>query len=156
MAPTGATKHPSQVGIIQTAQDGDATTSSIVVQRAATTVQHELTDTQASGSGSGSDGSQFTAKVLVPSTQDHDTASSSGGVQSEGWIVSGEDWQKCQTILEACKAETRSPPMQKHVADLSDMLQKLNKQERPSRNELRQMAKSLCVPQKKDGANIDV
>ena len=81
MAPKGATKHPSQLGIIQTAQDGDATTSSIVVQRAATTVQHELTDTQASGSGSGSNVSQFTAKVLVPSTQDHDTARSSSKQQ---------------------------------------------------------------------------
>ena len=109
MAPKGATKHPTQLGIIQTAQDGDATTSSIVMQRAATIVQHELTDTQASRNGSGSDGSQFTAKVLVPSTQDRDTASSSGGVQSEDWIVSEEDWQKCQTILEACKTELRSP-----------------------------------------------
>ena len=142
MAPKGATKPPSQLGIIQSAQDGDATTSSIVVQLAATTVQHELTDTQASGSGSGSDVSQFTAKVLVPSTQDHDTASSSGGVQSECRIVSEEDWQKCQTILESCKAEERSPPMQEHIADLSDMLQKLNKPERPNQRDRRQLAKS--------------
>ena len=46
--------------------------------------------------------------------------------------------------------------MQEHIADLSDMLQKLNKPVRPNKSELRQMAKSLGLPQKKDGLNIDV
>ena len=46
--------------------------------------------------------------------------------------------------------------MQEHIADLSVMLQKLSKQERPNQSELRQMAKSLGLPQKKDGLNIDV
>ena len=67
-----------------------------------------------------------------------------------------EDWQRCRMILEARKAEERSPPMQEHIADLSDMLQKLNKQKRPNQSELRQMAKSLGLPQMKDGLNIDV
>ena len=75
---------------------------------------------------------------------------------AEGQIVSEEDWQRCRMILEARKAEERSPPMQEHIADLSDMLQKLNKQERPNQSELRQMAKSLGLPQKKDGLYIDV
>ena len=59
-------------------------------------------------------------------------------------------------ILEARKAEESSPPMQDHIADLSDMLQKLNKQEWSTKSELRQMAKSSGLPQKKDGLNIDV
>ena len=46
--------------------------------------------------------------------------------------------------------------MQKQIADLSDMLQKLNKQERPNQRDRRQMVKSLSVPQWKDGNNIDV
>ena len=46
--------------------------------------------------------------------------------------------------------------MQEHIADLSGMLQKLNKHVRPNKADLRQMAKSLGLPQKKDGLNIDV
>ena len=42
--------------------------------------------------------------------------------------------------------------MQEHIAALSDMLQKLHKQERPNKSELRQMAKTLGVPQR----NIEV
>ena len=42
--------------------------------------------------------------------------------------------------------------MQEHFAALSDMLQKLHKEERPSKCELRQMAKTLGVPQR----NIEV
>ena len=42
------------------------------------------------------------------------------------------------------------------VPSLSDILQKLQKQQRPSKFELRQMAKALCVPQWKDGKSIDV
>ena len=75
---------------------------------------------------------------------------------AEGRIVGEEDWQRCRRILEARKAEEQSPPMQEHIADLSDVLQKLNKQQRPNQSELRQMAKSLGLPQKKDGLNIDV
>ena len=78
------------------------------------------------------------------------------GSSSENRTVGEEDWQKCQMILEACKAEERSPPMQERIADLSDHLQKLNKQHSPNKIELRKMAQSLRVPQKKDGLNIDV
>ena len=46
---------------------------------------------------------------------------------AERRIVGEEDWQRCRMILEARKAEERRPPMQEHIADLSDMLQKLNK-----------------------------
>ena len=59
-------------------------------------------------------------------------------------------------ILEARKAGERSPPMQEHIADLSDMLQKWNKQAQPNKSELRLMAKSLGLPHKKDGLNIDM
>ena len=59
-------------------------------------------------------------------------------------------------ILEARKAEERSPQMQEHIADLSVMLQKLNGQKQPNQCELRKMAKSLGLPQMKDGHNIDV
>ena len=45
--------------------------------------------------------------------------------------------------------------MQERIADLSDHLQDLNKQQKPNQTELRKMAKSLRVPQKKDGLNID-
>ena len=45
--------------------------------------------------------------------------------------------------------------MQERIADLSDHLQKLNKQQSPNKIELRKMAQSLRVPQKKDGLNID-
>ena len=72
----------------------------------------------------------------------------------EGRIVGEEDWQRCQRILEARKAEEQSLPMQEHIANLSDVLQILRKQQRPNKSELRQMAKSLGVPQKKDGLNI--
>ena len=75
---------------------------------------------------------------------------------AEGRIFGEEDWQRCRMILEARKAEESSPPMQEHIADLSDMLQKLNKQARTNKSELRQMAKSLGLPQVKDGLNIDV
>ena len=77
------------------------------------------------------------------------------GSSSENRTVGEEDWQKCQMILEARKAEERSPPMQERIADLSDHLHKLNKQPPPITTELRKMAKSLRVPQKKDGLNID-
>ena len=50
---------------------------------------------------------------------------------ADGRIFGEEDWQRCRMILEARKAEERSPPMQEHIADLSDLLQKLNKQQRP-------------------------
>ena len=78
-----------------------------------------------------------------------------GGSSAESRTVSEEDWQKCQMILEARQAEERSPPMQERIADLSDLLQKLNKQQSPNKTELRTMAKVLHVPQKKDGLNID-
>ena len=65
---------------------------------------------------------------------------------AEGRIVGEEDWQRCRRILEARKAEEQSPPMQEHIADLSDVLQKLNKQQRPNKIELREMAKSLGLP----------
>ena len=78
------------------------------------------------------------------------------GASAEGRIVGEEDWQRCRMILEARKAEERSPPMQEHIADLSDHLQKLNKQQPPNRTELRKMAKSLRLPQKEDGLNISV
>ena len=68
---------------------------------------------------------------------------------AEGRIVGEEDWQRCRMILEARKAEEQSPPMQEHIADLSVMLQKLNKRERPNQSELRQMAKSLGLPQQR-------
>ena len=71
---------------------------------------------------------------------------------AEGRIVVEEDWQRCRMILEARKAEEQSPPMQEHIADLSDVLQKLNKPQRPNQSELRQMAKSLSLPQR----NIDL
>jgi hypothetical protein len=77
------------------------------------------------------------------------------GSSAESRTVGEEDWQKCQMILEARKAEERSPPMQERIADLSDHLQKLNKQQSPNKIELRKMAQSLRVPQKKDGLNID-
>ena len=38
--------------------------------------------------------------------------------------------------------------MQEHIAALKEILQKLHKQERPSKSELRQMAKTLGVPQR--------
>ena len=75
---------------------------------------------------------------------------------AEGRIVGEEDSQKCRRILEARKAEEQSPPMQEHIADLSDVLQKLNKQNRPKQSELRQLAKTLGLPQTKDGLSIDV
>jgi hypothetical protein len=78
-----------------------------------------------------------------------------GGSSADSRSVSEEDWQKCQMILEARKAEERSPPMQERIADLSDVLQKLNTQQPPNKTELRKMAKVLGVPQKKDGLNID-
>jgi len=78
------------------------------------------------------------------------------GSSAESRTVGEEDWQKCQMILEARKAEERSPPMQERIADLSDHLQKLNKQQPPNQTELRKMAKSMRVPQRKDGLNIDV
>ena len=78
-----------------------------------------------------------------------------GGSSAESRTVGEEDWQKCQMILEARKAEERSPPMQERIADLSDHLQKLNKQQPPNQTELRKMAKVLRVSQKKDGLNID-
>ena len=46
--------------------------------------------------------------------------------------------------------------MQENIADLSDMLQKLNKQKRPKQSELKHSAKSFGLPQVKDGLNIDV
>ena len=46
--------------------------------------------------------------------------------------------------------------MQERIADLSDHLQKLNKRQPPNQSELRKMAKSLRVPQKKDGLSVDV
>ena len=46
--------------------------------------------------------------------------------------------------------------MREHIGHLSDMLQTLNKQVRPNKSELRQMAKSLGLPRKKDGLSIDV
>ena len=46
--------------------------------------------------------------------------------RAESRIVGEEDWQRCQMILEARKAEERSPPVQEHTADLSDLLQRLN------------------------------
>jgi hypothetical protein len=46
--------------------------------------------------------------------------------------------------------------MQERIADLSDHLQKLNKRQAPNQSELRKMAKSLRVPQKKDGLSVDV
>ena len=79
-----------------------------------------------------------------------------GGSSADSRTVSEEDWQKCQMILEARKAEERSPPMQERIADLSDHLQKLNKQQSPNKTELRKMAKSLRVPQQKDGLSVDV
>ena len=79
-----------------------------------------------------------------------------GGSSADSRTVSEEDWQKCQMILEARKAEERSPPMQERIADLSDHLQKLNKRQPPNQSELRKMAKSLCVPQRKDGLSVDV
>ena len=66
--------------------------------------------------------------------------------------VGEEDWQKCQMKLEACKAEGCPD----HIADLIDHLQKLNKQEPPNKSELRKIAKSLRVPQQKDGLTVDV
>jgi hypothetical protein len=78
------------------------------------------------------------------------------GSSSENRTVGEEDWQKCQMILEARKADERSSPMQKRIADLSDHLQKLNKPQPPNQSELRKMAKSLRVPQHKDGVTVDV
>jgi hypothetical protein len=79
-----------------------------------------------------------------------------GGSSADSRTVSEEDWQKCQMILEARKAEELSPPMQERIADLSDVLQKLNTQQRPNKSELRKMAKSLGLPQRQDQLNIDV
>jgi hypothetical protein len=78
-----------------------------------------------------------------------------GGSSADSRTVSEEEWQKCQHSLEARKAEERSPPMQERIAELSDVLQKLNTQQPPNQTELRKMAKVLRVSQKKDGLNID-
>ncbi len=55
-------------------------------------------------------------------------------------------------ILEAQKVEERSS----RIAELSDHLQKLNTRQPPDRSDLRKMAKSLRVPQQKDGHTVDV
>ena len=46
--------------------------------------------------------------------------------------------------------------MQERIANLSEDLQKLNKGQPPNQSELRKMAKSLRVPQRKDGLCVDV
>ena len=95
--------------------------------------------------------------VALPSAMDSAKKGKGyGGSSAESRIVSEEDWQKCNMILEARKAEERSSPMQERIADLSDHLQKLNKRQPPNQSELRKMAKSLRVPQQKDGLSVDV
>ena len=79
-----------------------------------------------------------------------------GGSSAESRTVSEEDWQKCQMILEALNVEERSSPMQERIAELSDHLQKLNTRQPPNQSDLRKMAKSLRVPQQKDGLKVDV
>ena len=79
-----------------------------------------------------------------------------GGSSAESRTVGEEDWQKCQMILEARKVEERSSPMQERIAELSDHLQKLNTRQPPNQSDLRKIAKSLRVPQKKDGVTVDV
>ena len=78
------------------------------------------------------------------------------GSSAESRTVGEEDWQKCQMILEARKVEERSSPMQERIAELSDHLQKLNTRQPPNQSDLRKMAKSLRVPQQKDGLTVDV
>ena len=46
--------------------------------------------------------------------------------------------------------------MQERIAELSDHLQKLNTRQPPNQSDLRKIAKSLRVPQKKDGVFVDV
>ena len=46
--------------------------------------------------------------------------------------------------------------MQERIAELSDHLQKLNTRQPPNQSDLRKMAKSLRVPQQKDGLKVDV
>ena len=46
--------------------------------------------------------------------------------------------------------------MQERIAELSDHLQKLNTRQPPNQSDLRKMAKSLRVPQQKDGVTVDV
>ncbi len=65
--------------------------------------------------------------------------------------VGEEDWQKCHMKLEACKAEGCTD----RITDLIDHLQKLNKEDPPNKSELRKIAKSLRVPQQKDGLTVD-
>ena len=55
-------------------------------------------------------------------------------------------------ILEAQKVEERSS----RITELSDHLQKLNTRQPPNQSDLRKMAKSLRVPQQKDGHSVDV
>ncbi len=75
---------------------------------------------------------------------------------AENQMIGEEDWQRCRVILEASKTADGNLASQKRIADLSDMLEKLHKPERPNKSELRQMAKSLSVPQMIKGINLSV
>ena len=75
---------------------------------------------------------------------------------AENQMIGEEDWQRCRVILEASKTADGNLASQKRIADLSDMLEKFNQPERPNQSALRQMAKSLSVPQRIKGINLSV
>ena len=70
--------------------------------------------------------------------------------------VSAEDLQRWRAVLEERRMAANGTSMEAHIANLSDILERLQEEEKPSQTEIRRMASSLGVPQKIDGDMVEL
>ena len=65
------------------------------------------------------------------------------------------DWQRCRFVVETYRSAVQGTPRQAHIEALRNVLETLRRVDEPSREDTRQMAKLLGVPQRKHGNKIN-